>query len=141
MLQNQLALVLTFGEQKKQADWVNKIEIDGSCNKLPKSSKLTVIFNDGLGFLKDLWGPEYQEISAIVRDIIQFSWLPHNFIDKNSGTGSYHHNQLLDTYLDKPMFPEFSDIFRNELGWGEIVNPTEADHEKYRNMIKKMNLR
>lgn len=73
-------------------------------------------------------------------DIMAFSWLPHNFIDINRGTGAYHRNQILESYLDKPMFPEFSDLFRQKLGWPDINNPKE-EKEKYDLLIKSMNVK
>lgn len=139
MLKNQISLVFTFGPGEPDDPPVKKLQLQGDGRKIPSSSRLTVIFNNGPKYLQGLWGAEYEEIIKIVNEIISFSWLPHNFIDRESGTGPYHRNQLLENYLDKPIFPEFSDIFRDELGWTQIQNSHEQK-ENYEKLIKNMKI-
>lgn len=136
MMQNQLALVFSFGPAKTD-EKVEKLNLTGDGNKIPKSSELTVIFNNGPDYLKGLWGDKFDEVIEIVNDITSFYWLPHNFVDPKSGTGPYHRNQILEAYLDKPLFPELSTIFRKELGWDKVKNPN-SDKKKYRELIEKM---
>ena len=132
--QNQLALVFCFGDEnttkknktKVVEKLVEKQDTDGS--------QITVLFNSGSNYLKGLWRNDFQEILPIVDEILSFSWLPHNFIPENLGTGPYHRNQLLENYLDKPLFSEFSDLFREEFGWNAITNRFE-DEKNYQSLI------
>lgn len=137
LLGNQLALVFSFGPLKEAeaAPPVEKMNFQGESDK----SKLTVIFNNGPEYLKNIWGNDFDEIIDIVNDIMAFSWLPHNFIDKSRGTGAYHLNQIMESYLDKPIFTEFSDLCREELGWPEIVSANEKE-EHYKKLIEKMDV-
>lgn len=135
LIQNQVALVFSFGSKDPKRKPVEKKVLSGPS----PNSKLTVIFNNGPEYLKGLWGLRFPEVMKIINEILAFSWLPHNFIDKASGTGPYHRNQLFESYLDKPLFPEFSDLFREELGWPELVNPKE-EKEKYQLLIDSMDV-
>jgi uncharacterized protein YozE (UPF0346 family) len=137
MMKNQLALVFTFGPGETGKPPIEKKVLTGNGQNAPSSSKLTIIFNNGPDYLKNIWDSDFDEINEIVKDTIAFSWLPHNFIDSKGGTGPYHLNQILEAYLDKPLFPEFSDIFRDELGWPEIKNP-KRKKEVYQKLIAEM---
>lgn len=139
MIANQLALVFSFGPAEFGAPPVEKQVFKGNGTNASTSTKLTVIFNNGPEYLRGLWGGQSTEIFEIIKDIMAFSWLPHNFIERNRGTGAYHHNQILENYLDKPLFPEFSDLFREELGWSDIVNSKEKK-EAYEELIQNMNV-
>lgn len=138
ILENQLALVFTLGDSKLEEVKIMKFSgADTKDQNIRDSSNLTVIFNNGLGFLRGLWGTNFDVIRGIINEINQFSWLPHNFIDKSSGTGEYFKNELFTNYLDKPLFPEFSDIFRSELKWPELENPNEDD-EKIKQLLTRI---
>lgn len=154
---NQIALVFCFGDDEKTEQ--NKEETPTTTNnknaKKKKTkekivqkhverqgtdgSQITVLFNSGPNYLKGLWHKNFQEISPIVDDILSFSWLPHNFIPESLGTGPYHRNQLLENYLDKPLFSEFSDLFREELGWNAITNRFD-DEGNYQSLIEQMRI-
>lgn len=138
MMENQLALVFTFGPAEVK-EKVEKLTLKGYGSKIPSSSKLTVIFNNGPDYLRGLWGDKFDRVMEILNDVISFDWLPHNFIDPKGGTGPYHRNQILEAYLDKPLFPELSDIFRMELGWDKVKNPNR-DKKKYHELIEKMTI-
>lgn len=131
-LRNQLALVVTFGPGEKGAPPVEKQVFYGNGRSVPKSSKLTVIFNNGPGYLKGFF--YNNDIIEIINDIVAFSWLPHDYITKNG----HHRNQILESYLDKPLFPECSDLFREEQGLSAIVNPN-ANVERYELLTTSMN--
>lgn len=143
IMKNQLALVFSFGPAETGKK-VERLTLTGDGKEASQSSsKLTVIFNNGPDYLKGLWKrkfDKFDEIMKILNDIISFSWLPHNFIDPNSGTGPFRRNQLLESYLDKPLFPEFSDIFRKELGWSKIENPN-GNVKKLNELIEKMTIK
>lgn len=135
MLKNQLGLIFCLGDDAGQKENIRKLTRFNTGT----SSKLTVIFNNGLRCLKRLWGPDFDEIRGIVNNIMGLSFLPHDFIDPSSGTAQYYKNELLNSYLDKPFFPELSDIFRAEMGWDEIENPRE-EAENYKKLIDNMKL-
>jgi hypothetical protein len=135
---NHLALVFGLGKPKTMNPIITNpvakhvyeksttIHEDNNIKAIVKE-KMTVIFNNDSSFLKNLWGDKYIEIEDIFNSILQFSWLPHNYIDNSLPVASYYTNEIFENYLDKPLILEMSDVFRSQFGWKEIVNPNEKE--------------
>ena len=124
MVQNQMALVFTFGPSSvANIPAVEIMELHGNGLNVPKTSKLTVIFNNGPEYLKGLWGSDFKNIIEIVNEIISFSWLPQNFIGKE-GTGLYHRNQLLELTWISPFSPNLVIFSVKNLAGPTLKTPT-----------------
>lgn len=142
---NQLALVFAFGNTSQTPSAFKRVyntstELHYSNDKkVTVNEKLTVIFNNDLSFLKNLWGKQYAQVKEMFESILQFSWLPHNYIDSNLPTATYYNNEILENYLDKPLILEMSNIFRSQFGWKEISNPNEKE-ENCKKLIHDMEL-
>lgn len=156
---NQLALVFAFGKKSQATSEKTPLafkrvyntltELHYSKDKKDEGSKdkkdekvkekVTVIFNNDLSFLKHLWGEQYAQVKEIFESILQFSWLPHNYIDSNLPTAAYYNNEILENYLDKPLILEMSNIFRSQFGWKELVNPNENE-ENCKKLIHDMKI-
>ena len=129
MFNKQLGLIFYF------ANFKNSDPITLKSKTLPSTgNNITVIHNNDLNFLISLYGNNGAKINEIVKEMVSFNWHPHEFIPKNDPAIKYYTHQLTYTYLDKPLYPQVSDHYRRELGWG--VLRIENDVDKYKGSLE-----
>lgn len=115
MKRNQLALVFFLGNNDD-----NPVDI---CQ--PNDSLSAVLIN-GTRCFETIWDGNKTSMRDIFEKILAFSPMPHDFF-KNSPYSSYHRKELLDMYMNKPMYPQFSDVFREEFGWTTVDEALKSE--------------
>lgn len=129
MFNKQMGLIFYFSDSEKSGP------ITVKSKTIPTTSNnITVIYNNNLSFLISLYGNNGAKINEIVNEMLSFNWLPHEFIPKDDPAIKYYTHQLTYTYLDKPIYPQVSDHYRRELGWG--VLRIENDVDKYKESLE-----
>lgn len=132
MFNKQLGLVFYYGNFEKIQD-PNPITIK-TCSTTGKN--ITAIYNNSFSFLNSLYGNHGAKITEIVKEMMSFNWLPHEFIPKDDPAIKYYTHQLTYTYLDKPLHPQVSDHYRRELGW-EVLR-IKNDIDKFKESLDHM---
>lgn len=116
----QLSLIFCLGEPKGNEQIV----------KVLKNNNLTSILIRGSKFFSRLWGSNSNAIDKLFKEILKFNPMPHDFLNQSSDP-KYHLKEIRNMYMDKPLYKQFSDIFREEFGWKlvEEIEELEDDTE------------
>lgn len=121
MFGNQLGLIFYFGNFENSQNSIQLIsKTISSSTDQAKSNNISVIINTNLNYLDTLYASNGNDITTIVKEMMAFNWLPHQFVPKDDPAYEFYKHQITYSYLDKPLYPEVSDHYRRELGWDPI---------------------
>ena len=117
MFKKQLGLIFYFGKFEDNSEK----SIEFKKNTLNETSNnISVIYNTNFKFLIFLYASDGGEITEIVKEMMGFNRLPHQFVPTDDPASKFYKHQLTYSYLDRPLYPEVSYHYRRELSWDPI---------------------